>query len=44
MSVKYFKQRKDTLLYYDFQPLLFFWITSDVLNNQVLWTSIRLLD
>ena len=40
MILRYFKQIKDTLLYYDFQPLLFFWITSDVLNNQVLWTTL----
>ena len=40
MILKYFKQIKDTLLYYDFQPLLFFWITSDMLNNQVLWTTL----
>ena len=40
MVLKYFKQIRDTLLYFDFQPLLFFWITSDVLNNQVLWTTL----
>jgi hypothetical protein len=28
------------LLYFDFQPLLFFWVTSDIINNQVLWTSL----
>lgn len=27
------------MLYYDFQPLLFFWVISDILNNQVLWTN-----
>jgi|TARA_R110000824_G_scaffold10125_1_gene44985 hypothetical protein len=27
------------LLYYDFQPLLFFWVISDIFNNQVLWTN-----
>ena len=36
----YFKQIKETLLYFDFQPLLFFWVTSDILNNQVLWTTL----
>tara|TARA_R110000796_G_scaffold66970_1_gene153892 strand:+ start:324 stop:740 length:417 start_codon:yes stop_codon:yes gene_type:complete len=30
----------NVLLYFDFQPLLFFWVTSDILNNQVLWTSL----
>ena len=30
---KYFKSIKNTLLYFDFQPLLFFWISSDILNN-----------
>ena len=33
MILKYFKQIKDTLLYYDFQPLLFFWITSDEIGR-----------
>ena len=27
------------MLYYDFQPLLFFWVISDIFNNQVLWTN-----
>ena len=36
----YFKQIKETLVYFDFQPLLFFWVTSDILNNQVLWTTL----
>lgn len=36
---QFFKKIKQTLIYYDFQPLLFFWISSDILNNQVLWTS-----
>ena len=36
----YFKKIKETLIYFDFQPLLFFWITSDILNNQVLWTTL----
>tara|TARA_R110002012_G_scaffold69650_2_gene180155 strand:+ start:278 stop:706 length:429 start_codon:yes stop_codon:yes gene_type:complete len=35
----YFKKIKDILLYYDYQPLLLFWITSDVFNNMVLWTN-----
>lgn len=35
----YFGKIKITLLYFDFQPLLFFWVTSDILNNQVLWTT-----
>ena len=38
--MKYFKKIQETLLYYDFQPLLFFWVFSDILNNQVLWTSL----
>jgi hypothetical protein len=37
---KYFKSIKNTLLYFDFQPLLFFWISSDILNNLVLWTTL----
>ena len=36
---KYFSSIKNTLLYFDFQPLLFFWISSDILNNLVLWTD-----
>ena len=44
MIIKYFKQIKDTLLFFDFQPLLFFWVTSDVLNNQVLWTNLEYWD
>ena len=35
----YFIKIKETLLYYDIQPLLFFWIASDLLNNMVLWTA-----
>jgi hypothetical protein len=38
--MKYFKSIKNTLLYFDFQPLLFFWVSSDILNNLVLWTSL----
>jgi hypothetical protein len=41
MIRKYFKKIKETLLYFDFQPLLFFWVIGDVLNNQVLWTSLE---
>ena len=37
---KYFKSVKNTLLYFDFEPLLFFWISSDILNNLVLWTDL----
>jgi hypothetical protein len=37
---KYFSSIKNTLLYFDFQPLLFFWISSDILNNLVLWTEL----
>jgi hypothetical protein len=40
MIAKYFKKIKETLLYFDFQPLLFFWVVSDFLNNQVLWTNL----
>ena len=36
----YFKKIKDTLLYFDFEPLLFMWVASDILNNQVLWTTL----
>ena len=35
----YIKNIKNILLYYDFQPLLFFWALSDVFNNMVLWSS-----
>ena len=38
--VGYFKKIKEVLLYFDFQPLLFFWVISDMLNNQVLWTTL----
>ena len=37
--INYIKRIKNILVYFDFQPLLFFWITSDTLNNQVLWTT-----
>ena len=40
MPIKiYFKKLRDTLVYFDFQPLLFFWISSDTLNTHVLWTT-----
>ena len=39
-DVVYFKKIKNILLYFDFQPLLFFWISSDILNNLVLWTEL----
>jgi len=35
----YFKRIKEVLIYFDIQPLLFWWITSDTLNNMVLWTN-----
>lgn len=35
----YIKNISNVLNFYDFQPLLFFWILSDVFNNQVLWTD-----
>jgi hypothetical protein len=38
--MKYFRSIKNTLLYFDFQPLLFFWVSSDILNNLVLWTNL----
>ena len=44
MIKNYFKQIKETLLYFDFQPLLFFWVVSDFLNNQVLWTKLSYWD
>ena len=31
---------KEILVYYDHQPLLFFWAVADVFNNQVLWTDL----
>jgi hypothetical protein len=37
---KYFLKIKNTLLYFDFEPLLFMWVASDILNNMVLWTSL----
>lgn len=40
MISNYFKKIKKTLLYFDFQPLLLFWVISDFLNNQVLWTNL----
>ena len=37
---RYISKIKETLLYFDFQPSLFFWVVSDILNNQVLWTTL----
>jgi len=36
---QYFHKLKQLLIYFDFEPLLFVWVVSDVLNNMVLWTS-----
>jgi|TARA_R110000796_G_scaffold200727_2_gene316767 hypothetical protein len=36
---EYFKKIRDTLIYFDFEPLLFMWVASDILNNMVLWTT-----
>ena len=36
---EYIKNISNVLNFYDFQPLLFFWILSDLFNNQVLWTD-----
>ena len=41
MSIKkYFQKIKGVLVYFDFEPLLFMWVASDILNNMVLWTSL----
>ena len=41
MSIKkYFQKIKEVLVYFDFEPLLFMWVASDILNNMVLWTSL----
>jgi len=40
MISNYFKKIREKLLYFDFQPLLLFWVISDFLNNQVLWTNL----
>jgi hypothetical protein len=40
MIKQYFNRIRETLLFFDFQPLLFFWLISDVLNNQILWTTL----
>ena len=37
--MKYIQNIKNILVYYDVQPLLFWWCVSDVFNNQVLWTT-----
>jgi len=39
MVRKYFAYLFEILKYYDVQPLLLFWSFSDILNNQVLWTT-----
>ena len=36
---KYLQKIKDVLVYFDFEPLLFMWVASDILNNMVLWTT-----
>ena len=41
MSIKKYSQKiKEVLVYFDFEPLLFMWVASDILNNMVLWTSL----
>ena len=41
MSIKsYLRKIKETLIYFEFEPLLFMWVASDILNNMVLWTSL----
>lgn len=41
MSIRnYLRKIKETLIYFDFEPLLFMWVASDILNNMVLWTSL----
>ena len=37
--IMYFNKLKKVLLYFDFQPLLFFWVLSDVFNNMFLWST-----
>ena len=39
MIKDYFKKIKEKLLYFDFQPLLIFWVLSDIFNNMVLWSN-----
>ena len=36
---KYFRNIVEILKFHDIQPLLLIWCTSDLLNNQVLWTD-----
>ena len=36
---KYYRNIVEILKFHDIQPLLLIWCTSDVLNNQVLWTD-----
>ena len=41
MSIKKYLQKiKEVLIYFDFEPLLFMWVASDILNNMVLWTTL----
>lgn len=41
MSIKKYLQKiKKVLIYFDFEPLLFMWVVSDILNNMVLWTTL----
>ena len=35
---RFLKSYKDIIVYHDYQPLLLFWCSSDLVNNQVLWT------
>jgi len=37
---KYLQKIKEVLIYFDFEPLLFMWVASDILNNMVLWTTL----
>ena len=36
---KFFSSYKDIVVYHDYQPLLLFWCTSDLINNRVLWSK-----
>jgi hypothetical protein len=38
----YFKRLSAILIYFDVQPLLFWWVASDTLNNMVLWSNHQL--
>ena len=35
---QFLQSYKDIVVYHDYQPLLLFWCTSDLVNNRVLWT------